>query len=386
LLLLPGGLLLLVPWRVRPFLSMAFWGASWWWLPRLGPGRTASLCAALLAFGLLALLRLLKPIDLRQSGLALLGSAGVLALSAVLLVWGAWPLPRDAAFDALSARLLAARDGLPLSYEPLLPGASLEPRPPGLAAWAADISLLSGAAPWRASVVAIASAQVLLGLGAFHRLRRRLSAGRAAVAALALTLAVVLPGVLSGGNLLALGAALVAWNHLPSPTRSPAVAAGVLCGAAVLFGGVDLVAVVLGIGLLESLRQPQPNRAAACRGMALATGVCLALVLPALSRVGPMSLVEVCALGRMLCPVRSVQRLPESREIAEWVELGSKIGPLDIVCAPDTSSAAWIPAVAGRAVVVDGRLRPFPDGHVAPPPSRRCAIHLDGSNPSKLRP
>jgi hypothetical protein len=237
-------------------------------------------------------------------------------------------------------------------------------------------------------VAAIASAQALLGLGVFHRLRKRLSAGPAAVAALALTLAVVLSGVLSGGNLLALAAALVAWSYLPSPApaRAPAVAAGVLCGAAVLFGGVDLAAAVLGIGLLESLRQPRPNRAAACRGIGLATGVCLALVLPALLRAGPMSLVEVCALGRILCPVRSVERLPEAREIAEWAALGSEGGPLDIVCAPDTSSAAWIPAVAGRAVVVDGRLRPLPDGHVAPPPSRRCAIHLDGSNPSKLRP
>jgi len=55
--LLPGTLVVRAPWTAVPALSLAFWALGAWWPPLAGRGRF--LAAALLAFGLLALLRLL---------------------------------------------------------------------------------------------------------------------------------------------------------------------------------------------------------------------------------------------------------------------------------------------------------------------------------------
>ena len=64
LLLLPGLLVVHAPSRAVPFLSLAFWALTWWWLAPFDAGRLRFLHTALVGFGLLALLRLLKPLDL----------------------------------------------------------------------------------------------------------------------------------------------------------------------------------------------------------------------------------------------------------------------------------------------------------------------------------
>ncbi len=59
LALLPGLLVVRAPWTAVPAFSLAFWALSAWWPPVAGLGRGRFLSAALLAFGLLSLLRLL---------------------------------------------------------------------------------------------------------------------------------------------------------------------------------------------------------------------------------------------------------------------------------------------------------------------------------------
>ena len=227
LLLLPGGLMLLVPWSLRPFLSLAFWIASWWWLPRLGPGRTPFLHGAILAFALLGLTRFLKPIQLRRPSLpaSLVGLAMALTFLGPSLA--SRLLPAEAAFDALTARLLVARDGIPETYEPLLPVRAFGLRPPGFASLAADVGLLAGASPRQALPVTAGVAQALLLLAAFRLLRRFLAGVPAALAAIGFGLVASALGVLPAGAVLGLALALVAAPHLGVGPKAPAVAAGV---------------------------------------------------------------------------------------------------------------------------------------------------------------
>src|SRR6266702_858251 len=155
-----GLLALRAPWSAVPFLSLSFWALSWGWL--FGASRQRFLHAALLGFLLLALLRLLKPLGLRAPrGSTVL----VLAAAALpLLAFFCWPLCPGAemSFHSLGARLLVWRDGLPLTYEPLVALRPFGAHAPALPALAADVSLLSGLAPAKAVLLAHQAAMGLL--------------------------------------------------------------------------------------------------------------------------------------------------------------------------------------------------------------------------------
>src|SRR6266540_3974293 len=172
LLLLPGLLVVRAPWPAVPFLSLSFWALSWGWL--FGASRQRFLHAALPGFLLLALLRLLKPLGLRAPrGSTVL----VLAAAALpLLAFFCWPLCPGAemSFHSLGARLLVWRDGLPLTYEPLVSLRPFGAHAPALPALAADVSLLSGLAPAKAVLLAHQAAVGLL-IVALHAFLVRLA-------------------------------------------------------------------------------------------------------------------------------------------------------------------------------------------------------------------
>ena len=193
LVLLPGLLVVRAPWTAVAPLSLAFWTLGAWWPPFAGPGRSRVVIAVLTASLLLALLRLVPKHELAPPpgwqpppapkpparpglappplagapSLAVLGTA--LALLAPLPLWHHAPGPR-LAFQTTAARLLVWRDGIPASFEPLLPLEPVGAHAPALATLAADVSLLTGADPGPALlwVVAAAAGLVLVGLFALH--------------------------------------------------------------------------------------------------------------------------------------------------------------------------------------------------------------------------
>ena len=238
LLLLPGLLVVRAPWTAVPFLSAAFWIVSWWWgLPRL-----AFLHGALVAFGLLLVLRLVQPEPIgratRPGWPALLVCT---AAAARLLPYGAWLVApgADMSLHSLSALLLVWHDGLPRSYEPLLPIHKFGAYTPGLHALAADVALLSGLPAYRAAFLVSVGAYGLLQVALFAALKRFFSPATAALAAvIGLGLARVPQAFLGWGanpTVLALAFVVAAAALLSRGTgRSPAVAAGLLLGAAVL--------------------------------------------------------------------------------------------------------------------------------------------------------
>ena len=258
LLLLPGILVVRAPWTAVPFLSASFWIVSWWWgLPRL-----AFLHGALVAFALLAGLRLLQPFpDARPSWPTVLVAS---AASARLVPYIAWPVApgADMSLHSLSALLLVWHDGLPRSYEPLLPIPTFGAYTPGLHALAADVALLSGLPAYRAAFLVSVGAYALLQIALYAALKRFFPPGVAAWAAvLGLGMARVPQAFFGWGanpTALALAFVVAAAALLARGTgRSPAVAAGLFLGAAVLthamiaacaLAGAPLVVVVLQAG------------------------------------------------------------------------------------------------------------------------------------------
>ena len=241
LLALPGIVIARAPWTAVPFLSASFWIVSWWW----GIPRRAFLQGALVPLGLLALLRLaaafrrVEPLPIGRPGWpALLVAA---AAAARLVPYAAWPVApgADMSLHSLSALLLVWHDGLPLSYEPLLPIATFGAYTPGLHALAADVALLSGLPAYRAAFLVSAGAHGLLQVALYAVLKRFFAPGVAALAAvLGLGLARVPQAFFGWGanpTVLALAFVVAAAALLARGTdRSPAVAAGLFLGAAVV--------------------------------------------------------------------------------------------------------------------------------------------------------
>ena len=235
LLLLPGLLVARAPWTAVPFLSVSFWIVSWWWgLPRL-----AFLHGALIVFLFLAVLRLLQPLPpLRPAWPTLLVAA---AAAARLVPYAAWPVApgADMSLHSLSALLLVWRDGIPRTYEPLLPIHAFGAYTPGLHSLAADVALLSGLAPYRAAFLVSAAAHGLLAVAAYAALSRFVAPSVAALAAvLGLGMARAPQSFFGWGanpSVLALALVVAAAALLARGTgRSPAVAAGLFLGAAVV--------------------------------------------------------------------------------------------------------------------------------------------------------
>jgi hypothetical protein len=235
LLLLPGILVVRAPWTAVPFLSASFWIVSWWWgLPRL-----AFLHGALVAFALLAVLRIVQPLPAARPAWPTL----VVASAALgrLAPYAAWPVApgADMSLHSLSTLLLVWHDGLPRTYEPLLPIHTFGAYTPGLHALAADVALVSGLPAYRSAFLVSVAAYGLLQIAVYAVLQRFFAPGVAALAAvLGLGMARVPQAFFGWGanpTVLALALVVAAAALLARGTgRSPAVAAGLFLGAAVL--------------------------------------------------------------------------------------------------------------------------------------------------------
>jgi hypothetical protein len=233
LLLLPGLVVVRAPWTAVPFLSASFWIVSWWWgLPRL-----AFLSGTLVASALLVLLRLLQPLPpLRPRWPTVLVAV---AAAARLLPYGAWPVApgADMSLHSLSTLLLVWRDGIPRTYEPLLPIHDFGAYTPGLHARAADVALLSGLPAYRAAFLVSAASHGLLTVAVYAALSRFFDRPVAALAAvLGLGMARVPQAFFGWGanpSVLALAFLTAAAALLARGSgRSPAVAAGLFLAAA----------------------------------------------------------------------------------------------------------------------------------------------------------
>ena len=344
LLLWPGLVVVRSPGPVVPFLSLSFWLLSWWWGPS-GRERSAFLAAALLLFVPLSLLRLLKPLpSSRPSGRTLVVFA--LALSCFLpLLW--LPVAPGLSLASAEAQLLAWRDGLPATYEPLLPLSPFGAHAPGLPFLAADVALLSGASPSRAVLLAALAACGLLVLAIFTLLER---AGRPALgarAAVAATLAILI-GVheglaLPGPAALAAGLALVALALLVRGSgRSPAVAGGALLGAAVTAHALVALCLAIAVACVGSRSR---------RVLALALGLVLCgprlwLTLRAIS--GAELRLAPAAELRELLPSR--EAVPSAGALRAMAWMRDHTDPLALVCTSPDPAGRWVPAVAGRRI------------------------------------
>jgi hypothetical protein len=303
LALLPGLLVVRAPWTSVPALSLAFWTLSAWWPPLAGLGRGRLVPAALLAFALLALLRVLPkhevppppglspppavppprpglpPPPLASTASRLVLGAG-LALLLPLPLWHHAPGPR-LAFQTTTARLLLWRDGVPATGEPLLPLAPVGAHSPALATLAADLSHLSGLDPARSLLVVVVAGAGLLLAGLFALHATWAPPRPAALGALVGLAAAPWPGALSpwgeGEALVALGFLLPAAALLAGhASRSSAVAAAMLLAAGAL-AHPPLAAAAPLVTAVATVRRP-----AGVGRPAMAGGLGLALAAPGL--------------------------------------------------------------------------------------------------------
>jgi hypothetical protein len=281
LLLLPGLLIVRAPWTAVPVLSLAFWALSAWWPPLAGLGRGRFLSAALLAFGLLGLLRLLPKHEVPpppgwtppppappppRPGLPpppLASAASLLVLAASVALLLPVPLWRHApgerlAFQTTTARLMLWRGDVPATAEPLLALAPVGAHAPALATLAADASHLSGLDPAASVLVVVVAASGLLLVGLFALHATWAPPRAAALGALVGLAAAPWPGTLTpwgeGEALLALGLALPAAALLVGhASRSSAVAAGMLLAGAALAQPVIAAIVLVGCTIAANL-------------------------------------------------------------------------------------------------------------------------------------
>ena len=390
LLLWPGLLIVRAPWPFVPFLSLSFWLVTWEWLAPSGPGRARSLLVALAFFALLSGLRLFKPwLGSRPSWPTLVVLAAALGRLAPFSWWPAAP-GLDAAFPSSAALLLVWRDGLPASYLPLHPILGFGLGDSGLAALAADVSLMAGIPAHRAFLLVTLASEGLLTLALFALARRFRTEAWSAVGAV-MVAALVLLGAASteglrGGVTMALalaivGAALVlhAWG------RSPCVAAGVVWagGAAlsppvVLAGGLATFASIVArrgwrstgfLGLAATVagllaapllwRTVEVGKPELPGPLGLALAVLVVAGVPATAgrwsgleaKVFVLAASVVLAVGATLADwkVRSARVLVSADELAAAAWLRDHSDPTDVVCSDDEAARAWIPALAGRA-------------------------------------
>jgi hypothetical protein len=358
LALLPGMLVARAPWTAVPALSLAFWALSAWW-PL--PGRGRALAAGLVAFGLLALLRLLPKHEVpappgwrpsrapappprrrpprATSGASLLVVAVALALMAPVPLWHHAPGPR-LAFQTTTARLLLWRDGIPATAEPLLTLAPVGAHAPALATLAADVSRLSGLDPAGSMLLVVVAAAGLLLVGLFALHATWAPPWAAALGAVGALGAMPWPATLSawgeGEALLALALALPAValvvGHV---SRSSAVAAGMLLAAAALSQPLLCAVLLLAVAL---------GRRGGAGRLALACVLALILAGPGLWPLAQaLSAREGVALARAVRP-------GELAALAIGLALAASL-PLALVPLAEPRSRAGRLARAGLAVL-----------------------------------
>jgi hypothetical protein len=358
--LFPGLAVVRAPWTAVPFLSLSFWLLSAWWVPA-SVSRSAFLGAALPFFGALTTLRLLKPLPpLRpsRSSLAVLG----LALACLLPVL-ALPVAPGLGLASTEATLLYWRDGFPVTYEPLAPIPAFGGHAPGLPLLAADVARLSGLPPPRAVLLVAFAGAGLLAIAVWS-LFRRWGRPRRGLAVVALVVAVVLvpmafphppgwrarfgmPGTPTPGPIVLAAALGVSALGLlvRGSGRAPAVAAGFFLGAAFAVEAVTGTA-ALGLTALRGDR--------ARRRWALALGLVLAM--PRLVGLRALSVAEARTgawevVGSGTARSGLEPAVPDANALRAMAWLRVATDPLAPVCAPLGGAAAFVPAVAQRAVV-----------------------------------
>lgn len=396
LLLLPGLAVVAAPWPVAPFLSLAFWLASWSWLLALGGSRETFVRLALLFFAALAALRLLKPLPWSR-----LSAASALVLVLGLMALGSFralPLAAhpQASEQALVARLLVARDGWPATrapFEPARPFKGVD----GLSLVAADVALLTGAPVWRAALIVGLAAPGLLAVASLFVLRRVRPDVPADLPA-ALVFGLVLLGLrgLDPACILSAASAVVGVGLLArGTTRAPAVAAGACLAAAALFNPpVGLTALALAGAVVASRGSGGAPTGALRARLVVAVLAWAAFVGPAVSRVDPRGWIQgpvvltglalaalaawllaraarghprLClsagallgtgALALGLAHARAAQPLGEPALHALSC-LRDKGEPTDTLCASSAALEAWAPSVSDHAVSVATSARP----------------------------
>jgi hypothetical protein len=286
LLLLPGLLVVRAPWTAVPFLSLFFWIASWWWLPSVARARFVG--AALTAFVLAAVLRLLRFDGRRPSWPPLLALAAALLHAATSL------MSAPARLETVPAQLMVWHDGLPRTYVPLRGADSFGAHPHGLDGLAADLAQLSGLGVTRAVALASAAARGLSSIGLYALLVRLSARAPAARATLGVSIGAGFLAAVGLGfapaSSVALGFVLTASGLLArSRSRSAAVGAGAFVGSAAMAApvvvGVGIAAGVT-VAALAWTRIPGEEREA-LRGRLLLAGAVAALTAaPFLLRVG----------------------------------------------------------------------------------------------------
>jgi len=370
LALLPGLVVVRAPWTAVAPLSLAFWTLGAWWPPFASHGRSRIVVAVLAASLLLALLRLVpkhevppppgwqappEPERPARPGLApppLAGAPSLVVLGTALALLAPLPLWHHApgsrlAFQTTTSRLLVWRDGIPASYQPLLPLEPVGAYAPALATLAADVSLLTGVDSAKAlvAVVAAAAGLLLVGLFALHAIwTPPLAAALGSLVALAVS---PWPSFLSawgeGEALLALGfllpAAALLLGHV---SRSSAVAAAVLLGAGALAQpalATGALALVAAVGF--SRRGPVGPAARRLAGSAL---VALVLAAP-----GLLPLARAVSAREALA-IATASRTQELLPFA-FALLLATLAPLAFVQAAGRRTSAARAAVAGASVL-----------------------------------
>jgi hypothetical protein len=342
LLTLPGGLAVRAPWTAVPFLSLAFWIVSWGWMP--DAGRTRIVVGLLLVFGLLALLRLARPLYAarpRAAAAVVATVAGVWWLVPVLGLPVAPGTPMS--LESAAARLFVWRDGVPSTWEPLYPIHTFGAH--ALAALAADVSLLSGLSPVRATLWIAVTAHALLTIAVFAAVRCTRAARQAAALAVASAVALSVPALVLGANAEALSlafglialAVFVAHRGLAS-----ALAAGLTAAAAVVCHGIVGAATFVALlAFAISSRGRDPTAEWRRRtGMAAAVAVLFA------APFGTRLLRGQWRPGSW--PARTV--LPAADDLAAMAWIAEHTRPLDVVCHDADTAGLWIPALAGRGI------------------------------------
>jgi len=453
------------PWTAVPALSLAFWILGWWWLP-FG-ARSRVVAAALVVFLVLGLLRFLPkhvvppppgydgpapapPVTGPTTGEAprvfALPSLAVVGVALAFLV----PLPfehhapgPEMAFHTTSARLVLWRDGVPATYEPLLPVGPFGAHGPALPTLAGDLARLAGLDPARAVALMVLASHGLLVVGLYALLSAvRLRPRAAALTVLVGLAAAPWSGALAmwgaGGPLLALALGLSAAALLLGHTSLPsAVAAGMLLGAATL--AQPLLALVVAAGVAVAVHASLTRRAAlpnARHRVALALGVSVVLASPGLvplaralsarealgalgssrpqeildlvatvvlvtlvallgrglgegSRLLRVLAVALFATGAVVLVVRAHgslaggQMAPEDRLALS--RLAESVRPLEAVCAVEPL-VDWIPALGGRAAGGTDPQAPRPwvphalRDELARGPLPPCTKKLDGAS------
>jgi hypothetical protein len=399
---LPGVLVVRAPWRAMPLVSLAFWVTSWTW-PLAS--RTRFLHVALIGLATLALFRILRPGPLPRAGRAQL----LIVLAAVLLAipYGRGGLPggAEAPVDALSAELLAWRDGWPASFEPLSPKRPFQAS--GLAAMAADVVLLSGAPAHRALYAVTVLARVMLLLALWSLASTRRTSGPAAVIAVLAVLPAAALGEGTGVLASSFAAGAVAlWDdrrgHPSAFTAGACVAAALATDAATASCAVLLALLLVRMGLPRAREARDPARLRTAAGTAIVLALPLAWRVPRIARPDAASLAAVALAGLLVVVAEpSVRRAwraaalalavamagaawlaletvaavtPGEEAAMAWIREHSR--PLDLVCAPDVAAARWIPALSARATTAVLRSGwPLPQGRCA------AAISLSGVLP-----